>query len=158
MLRGLHEVDWASMHHAYGSAEEVPALLEALRSPNAEVRGQALSDFYNKVHHQGDVYRSTTASLPFLLELAGDPATPDRHEIVALLVSIGEVAVERCDIDYVDADFVGAAVFLRAHAEVFVDLAGDAACRGCVRLPSRAWACCSPMPIGPSTCFRSVRR
>lgn len=129
MLRGLHEVDWASMHHAYGSAEEVPALLEALRSPNAEVRGQALSDFYNKVHHQGDVYRSTTASLPFLLELAGDPATPDRHEIVALLVSIGEVAVERCDIDYVDADFVGAAVFLRAHAEAFVDLAGDAACR-----------------------------
>jgi HEAT repeat protein len=129
MLSGLHDVDWASMRHAYGSAEEVPALLETLRSPNAEVRGEALSDFYNKVHHQGDVYRSTTASLPFLLELVGDPATPDRHEIVALLVSIGEVAVERCEFDYVDADFVGAAAFLREHAEAFIDLAGDAACR-----------------------------
>ncbi|MEV4139950.1 hypothetical protein AB0J72_48295 [Dactylosporangium sp. NPDC049742] len=128
MLSGLHDVDWASMHHAYGSAEEVPSLLEALRSPNAEVRGQALSDFYNKVHHQGDVYRSTTASLPFLLDLVSDPAAPDRHEIVALLVSIGEVAVERCEIDDVDADFVGAAAFLREHAEAFVELAGDAAC------------------------------
>ncbi|MGI5238831.1 hypothetical protein [Dactylosporangium sp. CA-139066] len=129
MFSGLHDVDWASMHHAYGSAEEVPAILEALRSPNAEVRGQALSDFYSKVHHQGDVYASTTASLPFLLELVGDPATPDRHKIVALLVSIGEMAVDQCEIDYVDADFVGAAAFLREHAEAFVDLAGDAACR-----------------------------
>jgi hypothetical protein len=33
MFSGLHDVDWASMHHAYGSAEEVPALLKALRSP-----------------------------------------------------------------------------------------------------------------------------
>lgn len=129
MLSGLHDVDWASMHHAYGSADEVPALLEALRSPDAAARREALSDFYGKVHHQGDVYRSTTASLPFLLELAGDPDTPDRHAIVALLISIGEVAVERCEMDYIDADFAGAAAFLREHAESFVDLAGDPACR-----------------------------
>ena len=97
--------------------------------PGCQGTGPALSDFYDKVHHQGDVYPSTTASLPFLLELAGDPTTPDRDRIVALLVSIGEEAVERCEIDYVDADFVGAAAFLRAHAEEFVDLAGDATCR-----------------------------
>jgi HEAT repeat protein len=129
MFSGIRDVDWASMYHAYGSAEELPTLLEALRSPDAEERGQALSDFYGKVHHQGDVYPSTTASLPFLLELAGDPATPDRDRIVALLVSIGEAAVERCEIDYVDADFAGAAAFLRAHGEAFVDFAGDATCR-----------------------------
>lgn len=130
MFSGLYDVDWASMHHAYGSAAEVPALLEALRSPDADERGQALSDFYSKVHHQGDVYPSTTASLPFLLELAGDPGTPDRDEIIALLVSIGGEAVERCEIDYADdADFVGAAAFMWAHGEAFVALAGDAACR-----------------------------
>ncbi|MFD0974377.1 hypothetical protein [Plantactinospora endophytica] len=132
MFSGIRDVDWASMSHAYGSAKEVPALLEALRSPDAEERGAALRDFYGKVHHQGDVYPSTTASLPFLLELAGDPATPDRDRIVALLVSIGEEAVGRCEVDYVDADYVdyaGAAAFLRAHAEAFVDLAGDATCR-----------------------------
>ena len=130
MVSGLHDLDWASMHHAYGSAAEVPALLEALRSPDARERGQALGDFYSKVHHQGDVYPSTTASLPFLLELAGDPTVPDRDRIVALLISIGEQAVERCEIDYGDdADFVGAEALLRAHAEAFVDLAGDAVCR-----------------------------
>lgn len=130
MFSGLHDVDWASMHHAYGSAAEVPALLEALCSPDEKERDQALSDFYNKVHHQGDVYPSTTASLPFLLELVGDPVIPDRHKIVALLVSIGEEAVERREIDYADdADFVGAAAFMRAHAEAFVALVGDATCQ-----------------------------
>jgi hypothetical protein len=83
MFSGLHDVDWASMHHAYGSADEVPALLEALRSADTTERGKALDAFYNKVHHQGDVYPGTTASLPFLLELARDPAAPIRPEIVA---------------------------------------------------------------------------
>ncbi|WP_436528758.1 hypothetical protein [Actinoplanes sp. HUAS TT8] len=124
MFSGIHDVDWASMHHAYGSAAEVPALLEGLRSPDAERREQALGDFYGKVHHQGDVYPSTAAGLPFLLELAVDPDTPDRHEIVALMVSIGEHAIER------DFDGCAAAVaFLRAHVDVFADLTADAVCR-----------------------------
>jgi hypothetical protein len=41
MFEGLHDIDWASMEHAYGSAEEVPALLWALRSPQAEERRKA---------------------------------------------------------------------------------------------------------------------
>ncbi|KUL28014.1 HEAT repeat domain-containing protein [Actinoplanes awajinensis] len=128
MFSGLDDVDWASMDHAYGSADEIPALLEALRSPVPEERGKALDDFYNKVHHQGSVYPSTTASLPFLLELARDPATPDRDRVVGLLVSIGEESVERGDEEYFDADFVGARAVLCAHAETFIEFAGDAAC------------------------------
>jgi hypothetical protein len=27
MFDGFHDIDWASMEHAYGSADEVPALL-----------------------------------------------------------------------------------------------------------------------------------
>ncbi|MFK4122889.1 hypothetical protein [Streptomyces longwoodensis] len=42
MYEGLHRIDWASMKHAYGTAEEVPALLRALRSPQAEERREAL--------------------------------------------------------------------------------------------------------------------
>ncbi|MEU4161056.1 hypothetical protein [Actinoplanes sp. NPDC026670] len=129
MFSGLHDVDWASMHHAYGSAEEVPTLLEALRSPDAGERGRALDDFYGKVHHQGDVYASTTASLPFLLELAADPATPDRHQAVRLLVSIGEEAVDREDgFDYEGSDFGGARAFVRAHAGAFAGFAADPVC------------------------------
>ena len=49
---GLHAIDWASMEHAYGSAEEVPGLLWALRSPDTEERRTALDRFYSAVHHQ----------------------------------------------------------------------------------------------------------
>ena len=80
MFDGLHDIDWASMEHAYGSAEEVPALLTALRSPDAGERHKALDRFYGAVHHQGSVYPPTAASLPFLFELAADGATPDRAD------------------------------------------------------------------------------
>jgi hypothetical protein len=123
MFSGLHDVDWASMY----CGSEVPALLEALRSPHAEERGKALQEFYGVVHHQGDVYFSTTASLPFLFELAGDPGTPDRAEIVALLVSIGEHAVESGE--YVSngiSDHSGAAAVIRDRAQSFVAFAAEA--------------------------------
>lgn len=132
MVRGLYDVDWASTWHAYGSAEDVPAMVEALRSSDGEVRHRALSDLWGKVHHQGSVYPATTASLPFLLTLACDRSTPDRHEIVALLVSIGEHAIEQSKIEYTqvteDADVVSAAAFARANAAAFVELARDPCC------------------------------
>jgi hypothetical protein len=129
MFNGLYEIDWSSMEHAYGPAGEIPALLLALRSADAEQRGGALSRFYGAVHHQGDVYGCTTASLPFLLELAGDAATPDRAAIVELLVSIGRAAVERCEADWYPAgvvDYAGAAAVLRERGEAFVGFASDA--------------------------------
>ncbi|WP_308313320.1 hypothetical protein [Streptomyces sp. FB2] len=95
MFDGLHAIDWASMEHAYGSAEEVPGLLRSLRSPDAEERRTALDRFYSAVHHQGSVYPPTAASLPFLLELAADHATPDRAAVVELVVSIGRESLDR---------------------------------------------------------------
>ncbi|MET9914311.1 hypothetical protein ABZZ74_47725 [Streptomyces sp. NPDC006476] len=38
MFEGLDDIDWASLEHAYGTAEEVPALLRALRSTHTEER------------------------------------------------------------------------------------------------------------------------
>lgn len=129
MFNGLYDVDWSSMQHAYGPAGEVPALLLALRSADAGERGKALSRFYGAVHHQGDVYPCTTASLPFLFELAGDAATPDRAAVVGLLVSIGSTAVERCEDEWFpegSVDYAGAAVVLRERGEAFVGFASDA--------------------------------
>lgn len=120
-------IDWSSMTHAYGPAADVPAWLRAMGSTDPEVRTRALGDFYSAVHHQGDVYPCTTASLPFLFAMADDPATPDRASIVGLLVSIGSHSVERCEIDYVGGpDFAGSAVVVRERAEAFVAYASDA--------------------------------
>lgn len=95
MISGLDDVDWSELRHAYGSAEEVPGLLRGISSPDADVREKALSSFYSAVHHQGDVTPTTTATVPFLLEMARTPDLPDRAAVVALLVSIGTNAVER---------------------------------------------------------------
>lgn len=66
MFTGIDEVDWASLRHAYGSAEDVPALLRALASADRAEREVALDGMYGSVHHQGNVYDSTFACVPFL--------------------------------------------------------------------------------------------
>ncbi|MEU6258612.1 HEAT repeat domain-containing protein [Streptomyces sp. NPDC047043] len=132
MFDGLHDIDWASMEHAYGSAEEMPALLTALRSPDAVERRKALDRFYGAVHHQGSVYAATAASLPFLFELAADAATPDRAAVVALLVSIGRESLDSgfeddgTEIEYYPPMGCAQAVaFLRERGARFAVLARD---------------------------------
>ncbi|MFE1322385.1 HEAT repeat domain-containing protein [Kitasatospora phosalacinea] len=99
MFEGLDEIDWSKMHHAYGTAEEVPELLRGIAAAEEETRSSALSRFYGAVHHQGDVYRCTAAALPFLFELARDAAAPGRAAAVQLLVNVGRSAVDRLDYD-----------------------------------------------------------
>ncbi|MEU6551587.1 HEAT repeat domain-containing protein [Streptomyces sp. NPDC046915] len=110
MFTGIDDVDWASLRHAYGSAEDVPGLLRGLASADRDEREGALDGMYGSVHHQGNVYDSTLACVPFLFALAGRAEVADRGGIVELLVSIG-------------TEGEGDAV--RSGAEVFVSLAAD---------------------------------
>ncbi|ULR55728.1 HEAT repeat domain-containing protein [Streptomyces deccanensis] len=132
MFEGLDDIDWASMEHAYGTAEEIPALLWALRSPHTDERRTALDRFYGEVHHQGDVYPCTAASLPFLFELTADSATPDRAAVVELLVSIGRESLERgfeddgTEIEYYPpSGYAEAVAFLRERGGKFAELVRD---------------------------------
>ncbi|MFF7811680.1 HEAT repeat domain-containing protein [Streptomyces sp. NPDC007945] len=126
MLTGIEEVDWASLGHAYGPADDVPELLRGLASPDPAEREAALDGMYGTVHHQGDVYDSTLACIPFLLELVADPAVQDRGAIVELLTSIGGIELDDEDDDLDgpagpgpgDAEFVPAANFAMAAAAV----------------------------------------
>ncbi|MFF8408136.1 PBS lyase [Streptomyces omiyaensis] len=140
MLTGIEEVDWASLGHAYGPADDVPALLRGLASADPAERETALDGMYGAVHHQGDVYDSTLACIPFLLELVADPGVQDRGGIVELLTSIGGIELDDEDGDLDcpagscpdDADFVPAANFamaaaaIAAGADVFLCLVDDA--------------------------------
>ncbi|MBD0840596.1 HEAT repeat domain-containing protein [Streptomyces sp. TRM68416] len=119
MFTGIDEVDWASMHHAYGSAENVPGLLRGLASADPAERECALDGMYGAVHHQGDVYDSTLACVPFLFALAARPDVQDRGGIVELLVSIGGE-------EDGDGAYAQARAAVRARADVFAELAGDA--------------------------------
>ncbi|WP_282693327.1 PBS lyase [Streptomyces sp. CC208A] len=140
MLTGIEEVDWASLGHAYGPADDVPALLRGLASPDPAERETALDGMYGAVHHQGDVYDSTLACIPFLLELVADPAVQDRGGIVELLTSIGGIELDDEDDDLdgpagLDPDgaecvpaanFAMAAAAVAAGADVFLCLVDDA--------------------------------
>ncbi|MET9765317.1 HEAT repeat domain-containing protein [Streptomyces sp. NPDC006372] len=124
MFRGIDEVDWASLRHAYGSAGDVPGLLRGLASADPAVRQTALDGMYGAVHHRGDVYDSTLACVPFLLALADHEEVRDRAAVVELLVSIGGIDGDG-EGHAADGFAARARAALRAGAEVFVRLAGD---------------------------------
>ncbi|MGI5402898.1 HEAT repeat domain-containing protein [Streptomyces sp. CA-135486] len=133
MFGGIDEVDWASMGHAYGPADDVPGLLYGLASADPAERETALDGMYGAVHHQGDVYDSTLACIPFLLELVADPAVQDRGGIVELLTSIGGIDLDGDDeLDPDDEEFEYAANYamaasaVTAGADVFLALIDDA--------------------------------
>ncbi|WP_328745094.1 HEAT repeat domain-containing protein [Streptomyces sp. NBC_00285] len=125
MFTGMDEVDWASLRHAYGSAEDVPGLLRGLASTDPVERETALDGMYGAVHHQGDVYDSTLACVPFLLALVASGQVADRAGIVELVVSIGAES-EGPDSGVESVLCTRAQVGVRAGAEVFVRLTGDA--------------------------------
>ncbi|MER5666935.1 hypothetical protein [Streptomyces mirabilis] len=127
----MDSIDWSSMGHAYGPAGDVPVWLRAMASPDPEARRKALSDYYSAVHQQGDVYPCTAASLPFLFDMADDPAAPDRASTVELLLSIGREAVDRSeDIDIAPdstESMAGAdsVALMRERADAFISYSTD---------------------------------
>lgn len=132
MFAGIDEVDWASMEHAYGPADDVPVLLRGLASPDAVEREGALDGMYGAVHHQGDVYACTLACIPFLFELVADPGVQDRGSIVELLTSIGSIDLDEDDEEEIDeeeredaANYAMAAAAVTAGAGVFFELVAD---------------------------------
>ncbi|MFI1185084.1 HEAT repeat domain-containing protein [Streptomyces californicus] len=132
MFAGIEEVDWASMEHAYGPADDVPRLLRGLASDDPAEREAALDGMYGAVHHQGDVYACTLACIPFLFELVVDPDVRDRGGVVELLTSIGGFDLDEDDEAEIDEDeiegaanYAMAAAAVTAGAEVFVGLISD---------------------------------
>ncbi|MFF2433771.1 HEAT repeat domain-containing protein [Streptomyces sp. NPDC058107] len=132
MFAGIDEVEWASMEHAYGPADDVPGLLRGLTSADPAEREGALDGMYGAVHHQGDVYACTLACIPFLFELVADPGIQDRGSIVELLTSIGGIDLDEDDEEELDeeeiegaANYAMAAAAVTAGAGVFFELIAD---------------------------------
>ncbi|MDJ1644400.1 PBS lyase [Streptomyces pakalii] len=132
MFSGIDEVDWASMEHAYGPADDVPELLRGLASADPAAREAALDGMYGAVHHQGDVYACTLACIPFLFELVVDPGVQDRGGVVELLTSIGGFDLDEDDEAEIDEDeiegaanYAMAAAAVTAGAGVFFELIAD---------------------------------
>ncbi|MBL7258950.1 hypothetical protein [Paractinoplanes lichenicola] len=92
MFAGLDDIDWESLEHAYGSAGEVPRWIRGLVDPDPAIRETSLDAMYGAVHHQGDIYDSTVAAVPFLIEALTTPGLPGRDAIAQLLADVADVA------------------------------------------------------------------
>src|SRR5579883_2158245 len=80
------KIDWENLLHAYGPASDVPLQIGALASSDAVERERARNQLYSNIFHQGTRYNATPYAVPLLVELVNDPATPERHLILELLV------------------------------------------------------------------------
>jgi hypothetical protein len=61
--------DWGALQHAYGSAEDIPALL-ASAAETRETTGKVWDDLWSRLCHQGTVYSASRAALPALAAMA----------------------------------------------------------------------------------------
>ena len=84
------EREWSELTHAYGSAEDVPALLAQLNSPDEQAREAACSELFGNIWHQGTVYPATVKALPHLIALFRSPDCIDRNLVAILLASIAD--------------------------------------------------------------------
>ncbi|MFF7991408.1 hypothetical protein ACFZDG_16650 [Kitasatospora xanthocidica] len=77
--------DWSRLSHAYGAADDIPALLGRIAAePNAEL----WSDLWSALCHQGSVYSASFAALPWL---TGTAESGNREQAVNALVLAGAI-------------------------------------------------------------------
>ncbi|MET7533353.1 hypothetical protein [Streptomyces goshikiensis] len=77
--------DWSRLTHAYGSAEDIPALLERIASDPAS---EHWNDLWSALCHQGTVYSASFAALPWLVGVA---STGNREQAVDALNLAGAI-------------------------------------------------------------------
>lgn len=89
-LRDIDSIPWSSLEHAFGPADNVPALLMGLLSADEGQRWEALYGLMETVWHQGTIYQATSHVVPFLVKMLQDDRTPDRAKVAFLLAAIAD--------------------------------------------------------------------
>jgi tetratricopeptide (TPR) repeat protein len=85
MLEGLDRVAWDKVKTAYGEATDVPDMLRAMASKDADERRGAIHAAFGNIFHQGTRYTATPHAIPFIIELAARPNAGDRAELLSLV-------------------------------------------------------------------------
>ncbi|WP_030246385.1 hypothetical protein [Streptomyces sp. NRRL S-455] len=68
--------DWSQLHHAYGTAEDIPGLLDAVSQDPSD---SGWSELWSRLCHQGTVYSASHATLPALRDMARRWSPADRQ-------------------------------------------------------------------------------
>lgn len=84
----LDDIQWHTLTHAYGTAEDVPALIRALYEGGEQAQ-EALGELYGTVYHQGSVYEASAPAVPFLAHAARH-APAQRASLLMLLAALAD--------------------------------------------------------------------
>jgi hypothetical protein len=73
-MLALSDSRWSSYTHAYGPADDIPALLSRAQDDTGPGHkpGTAWFDLWSALCHQGDTYTASYAAVPHLVQLAAD--------------------------------------------------------------------------------------
>jgi hypothetical protein len=85
----LESSRWKELTHAYGSAENVPALLRQLETAPAQ---SAYTDepwytLWSSLCHQGDVYTATYAAIPHVIAIAACDSGRRRIDLLSFVIT-----------------------------------------------------------------------
>ncbi|MEO0714050.1 MAG: hypothetical protein AAFY37_09075 [Pseudomonadota bacterium] len=86
----LDSSEWNTLTHAYGSADDIPALLRALQSlPNAQdVNAEPHHTLWSSLCHQGNAYDASYAASPHVLEICAQNTSTVHYSVPQLVVCI----------------------------------------------------------------------
>ncbi|MET8575722.1 hypothetical protein [Streptomyces sp. NPDC005012] len=101
--------DWSQLHHAYGTAEDIPGLLDAV---GPDPQDPVWNSLASRLYHQGGVGSASYAALPILAEKARQWSITDRRMPLFLA---GQIVTARDIYDEVTSPFV-------AHSSVIAEL------------------------------------
>jgi len=76
----LDDPRWASLSHCYGSAADIPGLLQQLANDTGPRKGGYESEpwfsLWSSLCHQGDVFEASYAAVPHIVDIASKASAP----------------------------------------------------------------------------------
>ena len=86
----LNSPHWKNLTHAYGSAADIPALLEQLKTapPQQDGTVEPWYSLWSALCHQYDVYTASYAALPHIVAIASSRPVRERLDHLLLASSI----------------------------------------------------------------------
>ncbi|MFD4644732.1 hypothetical protein [Streptomyces sp. NPDC058441] len=88
LLVGLDDIDWASLDHAYGSADDVPRQLRQVCGDDEAASEDAWRHLFSNIFHQGTRYTASPYAVPFLSRIAIAGPQPTRPTALLMLTRL----------------------------------------------------------------------
>ena len=87
VLEKLDEIQWDQLEKPYGRpATDVPEHIRGLLSPDQAVRDRSMDKLYWSLNYDYCLGTVTPVAIPFLIELLEHDDTPDKHNILIILI------------------------------------------------------------------------